>query len=180
MSHVITAVIMSVVSVSVRASDIEDIGWDGVTNVPSVSGCAAFYDKNIMEGAARYWGYIESVGQYSQWIRDNGYRGAVALYRSGDKGRKVYILWPDGIVDGPYLAIESVARHHYDLGISRNRVIDVDYKTAIEHGMRAPTNVVVLYDAGSIIDYALIGTGELSVPWRVDRYSGCIGNVEGN
>ena len=82
----------------------------------------------------------------------------------------MHILWPNGIIDGPYYALDVVAEHHYQLGLNRNRVVDVDFATAQRHDMRGPVSVVVFFDIEWITDYGIAEMPE----WEIDKYGDCL------
>lgn len=151
--------------------------WNDTTEEISVSGCAAYYNSRLMEDTAVYRGYIKDASEYEDWLKRNGYKGAVALYRNGDKDREVHILWPDGTLDGPYLAIDVVARHHYDLGMSKNRVIDVDWNTAVRMDMKGPMSVILIYGNEWIADYLYNDDGEFKIEgYSINAYEDCLSN----
>ncbi len=69
--------------------------------------------------------------------------GFAALLEPEHIGRRVWIRWPDGTLDGPYLSSDCAnAAHRGDL-IERGWIVDVDRATARLHGMAAPTLVTV-------------------------------------
>lgn len=166
------AVLTALAVFAIPISDTASIDWAEETPYVSMSGCAAYYSEGLMEINAQYWGYIKDTKDYDSWLESSGYLGAVAVYRNGDKGKEVHILWPDGTLDGPYIAIEVVARTHYELGIERNRVVDVDYNTAKRVDMRGPMNVTIIYDLNS---YLSISITRAYLPFTKDKYSGCMG-----
>jgi len=131
-----------------------------------MSGCATYYSKNKMRDTAIVRGLIEKRKEYNDWLSNEGYVGCVAVYRVGDMWRDVHILWPDGTLDGPYLAIDVVQRKHYESALERNRVVEVDYQTAQQHNMLAPTAVTIFYD----IDVG----GIYSLDFETNKYEGCL------
>ena len=170
-------ILMAMASSAIQSTDTKNVGWNGTTESQAVSGCAAYYAPNLMERAAVYWGHIDSTDEYEDWLHDSGYKGAIALYRVGDRLREIHILWPDGTLDGPYIAIESVASRHYDIGMAKNMVVDVDYSTARRYDMNGPMRVVILYEANSIFDYLVGGAGAIGLPgYSVGKYAGCMDN----
>jgi len=168
------AIIMAIISMAVPIMSTSNIGWAGYTEYPALTGCAAYYSKGVMPSTATALDYITSNKAYNSWLEENGYIGAVAVYRLGDKGRDVHILWPDGTIDGPYLAIDVVARNHYRLGMVRNRVIDVDYATAMKHEMAGPMAVTIIYDNSWFLSMAYGDDNELITGITTDKYGKCL------
>ena len=102
-------------------------------------------------------GHIRDVSDYASWLKDNNILGCVAAYKKLDIGRRVWIIWQDGTMDGPYLIIDTVAESEYNLGILRGRVIDVDYATAEKHdALLGPVPVTVVYDWDTIIEFGFL------------------------
>lgn len=125
-----------------------NLEWDSETPYAIVCGDAAYYGSNVMERTAVRRGVITKTAEYNSWLLSNDLMGAVALYRKQDNWQPVSVAMQTGdgmVVTGRYLSIDVVAEGHYDLGIERGRVIDVDYKTAMRYGMRGPTPVCVIY-----------------------------------
>jgi hypothetical protein len=103
-----------------------------------VSGKAMYYNPGIMQAVYSYrlrLGQIQPCGECV---------GFVALLRSGDLGRRVWLRWADGTVEGPFLVIDVAARHHIKLLLSRGWAVDVDYATALRRGMFGPVPVTIL------------------------------------
>jgi len=174
-ADVILRVILFIVTyLSVPFNNTASVGWNEQTEYMAMSGCAAYYAEDRMATTATVLDIIEQSSEYKTWLEDNGYIGAVAVYRLGDKWRDVHILWPDGTIDGPYIAIDVVARHHYELGLKKNRVIDVDYNTAKKHNMRGPMAVTIIYDGTDLLKFALGSDGAIQTGLVVDEYKGCI------
>jgi NAD(P)-dependent dehydrogenase (short-subunit alcohol dehydrogenase family) len=75
------------------------------------------------------------------------YVDGVALNRKGDKGRDVWILWPSGVVDGPYLSVDCAAAHHYQRRVDQGRIIEVSAVEADRHGFYGvgPVRVTVFF-----------------------------------
>jgi hypothetical protein len=69
--------------------------------------------------------------------------GNVALLRAGDLNRRVWLQWPSGVVEGPFLVADVAATHHVSSLLARNWVVDVDNKTAMRHRMAGPVLVTV-------------------------------------
>jgi len=172
-------VILIIVNIAVPFSHTGYIPWEEESSAMSMSGCAAFYSKGRMETTATILGYIDSKSDYSAWLEGAGYIGAVAVYRLGDKGKDVHILWPDGTIDGPYIAIDVVSKKHYSIGLDKNRVIDVDYKTAVRHNMRGPVAVTIIYNGTVLFDTVDGSDNAIDVGITVDKYKGCVGITNG-
>lgn len=171
------SVILIIVTIAVPYFDTSDLAWEEETPYVSMNGCAAYYASGQMEATANVLGYINEAdrGAYYEWLWSEGYIGAVAVYRLGDKGKDVHILWPDGTIDGPYISIDVVARNHYNLGLDRNRVIDVDYDTAMRHNMRGPMAVTIIYDFAPLFDAVIDDSESINIGITTDEYKGCIG-----
>jgi len=169
-------VVLCIVNIAVPITATSDVAWKDYTENPALNGCAAYYSKSTMERTAATLGLIGKPKDYKAWLSENGYIGAVAVYRNGDKGRDIHILWPDGTIDGPYLAIDVVARNHYQLGLSRNRVIDVDYNTAIRHNMEGPVAVTIIFDNSNLFSLLYDRTNSIKTNITRDKYKGCVGN----
>jgi hypothetical protein len=102
-------------------------------------GKAMYYNPGVMQEVLEY---RLSMGQVDKCPDCAGY---VALLRAGDLNRRVWIKWPNGVVEGPFLVIDVAATHHIDMLLGRGWVIDVDYRTAMRHGMNRPL-LVTVYD----------------------------------
>jgi len=125
---------------------------EGGESIKMLEGQAAYYSDGVMERTAVNRGLIDSSREYEGWLADNGYIGAVALYRDYEFCRSVFIDWGNA-VDGPYVAIDVVSSSDYALGIERNRVIDVDYDTAKRVGfLDGPVNVRIIYSDRNLLD----------------------------
>ena len=168
-------IILYIISIAIPFRHTADLDWREETGVMAMSGCAAYYAKGRMESTATIFGHTESRSGYQDWLEENGYIGAVAVYRLGDKGKDVHILWPDGTLDGPYLAIDVVARSHYSLGLSRNRVVDVDYNTAVSHGMEGPVAVTIIYGYSALFSMAYGSDNQAAIGVTTEKYKGCVG-----
>lgn len=70
--------------------------------------------------------------------------GYVALMDCRDLGRRVWLDWGD-VTDGPYQVIDCAAAAHVAGLRQRNRVVEVDYATALRHRMAGPVPVSVLW-----------------------------------
>lgn len=171
------SIIVIIVTIATPYSSTFNLEWEDETPYMSMSGCAAYYGIGVMEKTALNMGYIDEADSdaYYEWLESEGYIGAVAVYRLGDRGKDVYILWPDGIIDGPYKSIDVVAEHHYDLGLDKNRVIDVDYETAVRHDMRGPVSVTIVYDYSPLFESVFDGGNSIDVGITTEKYHGCIG-----
>jgi len=170
--------VLTIISMAVPFTDTSNIDWEDDTWFPSMSGCAAYYADGNMAKTMTAFGYTEKSSGYYNWLDENGYLGAVAVYRKGDMGKDVHILWPDGTIDGPYIAIDVVAKHHYNLGLSKNRVVDVDYNTAMRHEMRGPVAVTIIYDYTSLMEVLYNGYNSFTTDIVTKKYEGCINQNE--
>lgn len=170
-------IILCIVSMAVPFTNTGILPWKSYTEVPAISGCAAYYAEGRMESTAVVLGHIDKTSEYKKWLADSGYIGAVAVYRLGDKGRDVHILWPDGTIDGPYLAIDVVARNHYSLAVDKNRVVDIDYSTAEKYSMRGPIAVTIIYDHTWLFSLGYRGNNTLLTSQTTDKYKGCMGKT---
>jgi hypothetical protein len=103
-----------------------------------VAGKAMYYNPGIMQQVLAYRMQLGQVAPCGECV------GYVALLRKGDLGRRVWLRWSDGAVEGPFLVIDVAARHHVSLLLSRGWAVDVDYATAMRHGMNRPAPVTVL------------------------------------
>lgn len=88
-------------------------------------GNAVFYSPNVMEGTARWRG-----------LSLDGYQDGVALMSPADIGATVWIRLPDGGWDGPFLVVDTAARHDmYPVVTHRNEIVEVGWTTAVRWGM---------------------------------------------
>jgi hypothetical protein len=71
--------------------------------------------------------------------------GFAALLDAQHIGQRVWLRWPDGTLDGPYLVSDCAnAAHRGDL-LARGWIVDIDRATARLHGMRGPVGPVIVY-----------------------------------
>lgn len=175
----LTAVVLYIISVAIPYNATANMAWEEKTDAISMSGCAAYYSKGLMPSVAERLGYKEEGVRYKDWLSENGYIGAVAVYRLGDRERDVHILWPNGVVDGPYYAIDVVARRHYELGLSKNRVIDVDHQTAQRHNIRGPMAVTIIYDNTPLFSILYGGDNSFETNITTDEYGDCLAYSRG-
>lgn len=101
-------------------------------------GLAMYYNPGIMREVLAYRLQMAQIDPCPECV------GYVALLRRGDLNRKVWILWPDGTVEGPFLVVDVAARHHVSPLLKRGWAVDVDYQTALRHRMNRPLPVTVL------------------------------------
>jgi hypothetical protein len=107
------------------------------TSLP-IAGYAMFYNPNVMQEVVAnrlQMGHIAPCGECI---------GNIALLRAGDLNRRVWLQWPDGTVEGPFLVADVAARHHVPQLLARNWAVDVDYQTAVRRRMTGPVWVTVL------------------------------------
>lgn len=102
------------------------------------AGDATYYAPGVM---AEVYANRLAWGQVQPCAECVGY---VALMDCRDIGRLVWLDWGDGR-DGPYLVIDCAAAAHVAGLRERNRVVEVDYATAMRHHMAGPVPVRVLW-----------------------------------
>jgi hypothetical protein len=93
--------------------------WTIPTSEPSIAGWTTYYAPDVMEQVAANRG-----------MDLTGYAGGVALNRRGDLGRKIWIRWGDGTVEGPFLVVDCAARQDYPARETAGLVLEVDAQTA--------------------------------------------------
>lgn len=101
------------------------------------AGRAMYYNPGIMETVLSFRLQAGHVTQCGNCV------GYAALLSAEDLNRKVWIEWGDGAIEGPFLVIDAAAKHHVTSLMQRNWVIDIDYATAMRHGMNQPVAVTV-------------------------------------
>jgi hypothetical protein len=101
------------------------------------SGRAMYYNPGIMDQVVSFRMQSNHVSTCRECV------GYVALLDRADLNRKVWIEWGAGDVEGPFLVVDCAAKQHVQLLLSRNWVVDVDYATAMRHGMNRPLPVTV-------------------------------------
>jgi hypothetical protein len=113
--------------------------WRSPTSDAEVAGAATYYRPGVMQEVARNRG----LKAY-----DPPFLGGVALNRAGDLGRKVWLRWADGAVEGPFLVVDCAARGDYTKRLSQKRVAEVDAETARRRGFYGvgPVPVTVLFE----------------------------------
>jgi len=107
-------------------------------SVLPVHGKAMYYNPGIMDQVLEYRLALGQVAPCHECV------GYVALLRSGDLNRKVWIEWGQGDVEGPFLVIDVAATQHVPMLLARQWVVDVDYATALRRSMYGPVFVRVL------------------------------------
>jgi hypothetical protein len=111
-----------------------------------------YHDPSILpiHGKAMYYnaGVMQTVldnrlrsGRVQECAECIGY---VALLRSGDLNRKVWIQRSDGPIEGPFHVIDVADVKHVPMLLEKQWAVDVDYDTAIRWGMNGPIWVTVL------------------------------------
>jgi hypothetical protein len=88
------------------------------------SGDGAFYAPEVFDRVADYNIGRGKLQPCAQCI------GYVALMDADQMGRLVYIEWPDGSVDGPYLVADTAEEKHRANLIARGRAAEYDFHTA--------------------------------------------------
>jgi hypothetical protein len=71
--------------------------------------------------------------------------GYAALLDPAAIGSRIWIRWPGGAIDGPYLVVDCAAAVHRAGLLARDWVIDVDRATARRHAMRGPVPVEIFW-----------------------------------
>ena len=109
-------------------------GWDVETTDPAVVGLSTYYAPGLM----------------AQVIDNRGLSvpDGVALNSCADLGRDVWLLWPDGSVDGPLPVVDCAQEAHYQARLDQGRVVEVSARLARERGFYGvgPYPVTVLFD----------------------------------
>ena len=108
--------------------------WASMTTAPAIQGEPTYYDEGIMQRVIANRGLTWADG--------------VALNRAGDLGRTIWLLWPDGTVDGPLPVVDCAQRgEHYRTRERQNRVVEVSAKLAQQRGFYGvgPVPVTVLF-----------------------------------
>ena len=103
-----------------------------------ITGYAMFYNPNVMSEVMNNrlaMGHISPCGDCI---------GNVALLRSGDLNRRVWLQWAEGVVEGPFLGVDAAAPQHVAQLLARKWVVDVDHGTAVRCKMAGPVMVTVL------------------------------------
>ena len=110
--------------------------WSVPTADDWIDGKATYYAPGIMERVA------ENRGRSLA-----GYVGGVALNRAGDLGRRVWLEWGEGEIDGPYLVVDCARELHFAEREDARLVVEVDAQTAWRHGFFrvGPVPVRVLF-----------------------------------
>lgn len=107
-----------------------DPSYEALSPLP-ITGKAMYYGQGLMQQVINRrigWGHISPDHQAK--IASNYYVGYVALLRSGDIDREVWITNPlTGKVEGPFLVTDVAARHDIPSLLNRGWVVDVDYET---------------------------------------------------
>lgn len=106
-------------------------------SVLPVTGYAMYYNPEVMTEVLTNRLRMGHVTVCNECV------GSVALLRVGDLNRRVWLQWADGTVEGPFLVADVAASQHVASLLARNWVVDVDYRTAMRHGMFNPVWVTV-------------------------------------
>ena len=99
-------------------------------------------------GRATYYshGVFDTVLRNRAIAVDADVIGFAALLNAEHIGRRVWITWPDGTRDGPYLVADCAKANHRAGLFARGWIVDVDHGTAMLHEMRGPITVTVLVE----------------------------------
>lgn len=124
------------------------------------AGFATYYDPGVMARVATNRGYIDRPAEYRDWLGREGVVGAVALNRAGDLGRTVWIEGPEGF-DGPFLVADCAQLSHYPGRQERERVVEVDWDTAVHWGIAGPVRVWIWFVDPS----TLFSDGKVPIPF---------------
>lgn len=98
--------------------------WQVPTSDDSIAGQATYYAPGVMEAVA-----------VNRGMSIAGFRGGVALNRSGDLGRAIWLEY-DGEIIGPYRVVDCARRGpHFEDRERRGYVAEVDYRLARDWGI---------------------------------------------
>ena len=111
---------------------------------------AASTQEKRLEGKATYMapGIMEQVA-INRELDLSGHIAGVALNRSGDLGRTVWIEWEDGSIDGPFMVVDCAQRgSHFERREQRSYVVEVPAWVARLRGFYGvgPKPARVLFD----------------------------------
>jgi len=140
-----TILVVTLVS-NLLSVDIENEWRNIQTKEASVNGYISYYDEGLMERVAVNRGYIDSRNEYSAWLKENGYIGAISGMRYADIGRVVYIGM-GGETTGPYIIIDCSGRDDYFRNVFiLGRIGEVSKRVAKSYNMNEPLPATIIYD----------------------------------
>ncbi len=123
----------------------------GITQVPKTPyfGRAMYYGKGLMNQVLenRRAQFPESMVKDCENGTDPKYIGCVALLRAGDMGREIWMQRPGQEPEGPFLVIDVASKKDISCLLSREWIVDIDWRTAERWGMTGvgPLDDVTLY-----------------------------------
>lgn len=104
-----------------------------------VRGQAMYYNPGVMQKVIAYRQRLHQIDECADCI------GHVALLRSGDINRRIWLQISEDTVEGPFLVTDVAARHDIPRLLRIGWGIDVDWETAQRWNMRMP--LVTILDA---------------------------------
>lgn len=113
-------------------------GYSALSPLP-VRGQSMYYNPGVMQKVITYRKGIRQINDCAECI------GYVALLRSGDINRKIWLQVNESTVEGPFLVTDVAARHDIPRLLRIGWGIDVDWETAKRWGMRMP--MVTIWDS---------------------------------
>ncbi|MBI3959559.1 MAG: hypothetical protein HY328_12190 [Chloroflexi bacterium] len=114
--------------------------WDA--SILPVQGVAMYYNPGVFQQVLDFRYEHNHITECDECI------GYVALLRTGDIDRRVWLQRKDRIAEGPFWVVDVAARKDIPGLLSRNWVVDIDHKTAMRWRMAGPIPITV-YDADS-------------------------------
>lgn len=122
----------------VTALGIPGIIWSDPTPADEIQGQATYYAPGLMQRVA-----------INRQMDLTGHIAGVALNRSGDLGRTVWIEWDDGSIDGPFMVVDCAQRgDHFERRERQGYVVEVPAWVARLRGFYGvgPVPATVLFD----------------------------------
>lgn len=111
----------------------------GTTQTPATPylGRAMYYADGVMNDVLenRRGQFPESMVKDCEDGTDPKYKGCVALLRSGDMGREIWMKRPGQRPEGPFLVIDVASKRDVSCLLYRSWVVDIDFGTAERWGM---------------------------------------------
>lgn len=101
--------------------------WN-IPHPPYSYGGAVWYAPNMMEGTARYRG-----------LSLDGFLDGVSLMSPSDIGQTVWLRYPGGEWEGPYLVVDCAQiNHHFAATYYNKETVEIGWQTALRWGMVGP------------------------------------------
>lgn len=113
-------------------------GYNQETELPAY-GKAMFYNPGVMEIVLENRLDTRVVNHCHECV------GYVAMLRSGDLNRRIWIQLSDSTVEGPFQVVDAADQKHVEMLLGKSWVVDVDYETAMRWKMAGP-RLVTLWD----------------------------------